>query len=648
MKRTTSLFLLVFFLLASCGPNPASTGKGTPTLTPTATLPSPVYQDASLPVEQRVDDLLMRMTLNEKIGQMTQVELGSIQKGDVTNYYIGSILSGGDGNPEQNNPKGWQDMIKGFQDEALATRLRIPMIYGIDATHGNGHLYGGTILPQQIGMAATRDLPLVEQIGRVTAEEILATGVPWTFAPIIAVPQDIRWGRTYESFSEDTQLTTDLGVAYIKGLQTIPEGVKAAPGQTLFTLATPKHYLGDGGTIWKSSRTLDYSLDQRNMQVSEETLRKLYLPPYKAAVDSGAMNIMASFSSWRGTKMHANRYLLTDVLKIELGFKGFVVSDWGGMDQVDENYYTAIVDSVNAGVDMNMVPYDYLNFIGVMQQAVDKKDISIDRIDDAVRRILRTKFEMGLFDNPYPDPTYMQTVRSDEHIAIARQAVRESMVLLRNDNAALPISKTTPTILVAGPGADDIGMMCGGWTLTWQGSTGNITTGTTIINAVRRAVSPSTNVEYSKFGDFKGHADVGIVVVGETPYAEGNGDKADLSLSDADVQLIEAVRPNVDKLVVLIISGRPMVITEELATADAWVAAWLPGTEGEGITDGLFGDYTFTGKLPFTWPRNNDQLPINKNNDQGLTGCDAPLFPFGYGLGGAGSTPIVQPDCSDQ
>src|SRR5512140_2862890 len=240
MKRVTSLFFALLFLLASCGPNPAVKGNGTPTVTPTATLPPPIYTDASQPVEKRVDDLLMRMTLDEKIGQMTQVELGSIQKGDVTNYYIGSLLSGGDTDPKLNNPKVWQEMIKDFQDEAMATRLRIPMIYGIDATHGNGHLYNGTILPQQIGMAATRDLPLVEQMGRVTAEEILATGVPWTFAPIVAVPQDIRWGRTYESFSEDTQLVTDLGAAYIKGLQTLPEGYQASPGQTLFTLATPK------------------------------------------------------------------------------------------------------------------------------------------------------------------------------------------------------------------------------------------------------------------------------------------------------------------------------------------------------------------------------------------------------------------------
>jgi beta-glucosidase len=271
-----------------------------------------------------------------------------------------------------------------------------------------------------------------------------------------------------------------------------------------------------------------------------------------------------------------------------------------------------------------------------MKQAVEKKDISEERINDAVRRILRAKFALGLFEHPYPDSTYIQTVRSDEHLALARQAVRESLVLLKNDNSALPIAKDTPSIYVAGQGADDIGMMCGGWTITWQGESGNIQIGTTIISAIKAAVSPNTTVEYDKYGRFDGEADVGIVVVGEMPYAEGVGDEADLSLSAADVKVIDNVRPLVDKLIVVIISGRPLVITDQFQGADAWVAAWLPGSEGQGVTDVLFGDYPFTGKTPYTWPRSNAQLPINKNNSAGLTGYDAPLFPFGYGLGDAG------------
>ncbi len=333
MKRTMSFLVLILVVLASCSSNSTQAPTvtlGTLTTTQTPTLSAPIYPDPSQPVEARVDDLLPRMTIEEKIGQMTQVEMGSIQPGDITTYYIGSILSGGDGNPQNNNPQAWQDMVKGFQAEALATPLKIPMIYGIDAVHGNAHLYGATVFPQESGVAATHDPVLAEQIGAATAEEMLATGIPWTFSPIMAVPQDIRWGRAYESYSEDTQLTTEIGTAYIKGLQTVPDGYKPSQGQTLFTLATAKHYLGDGGTIWGSSRTDGYMLDQGNVQVDEATLRKLYLPPYKAAVDAGVMSVMASFSSWRTAKMHAQKYLLTNVLKDELGFKGFIVSDWGG------------------------------------------------------------------------------------------------------------------------------------------------------------------------------------------------------------------------------------------------------------------------------------------------------------------------------
>lgn len=650
MKRATSLLFLLLVILASCSPKPAPTPTVTPGPTPTSTLPAPIYPDASQPIEARVEDLLARMTMDEKIGQMTQPDLGSIRPGDVTTYGIGSVLSGGDGNPENNNPQAWQDMVKGFEAEAMATRLKIPLIYGIDATHGNAHLYGATVFPQESGMGATHDPALAQKIGQATAEEMLATGIPWTFSPIVAVPQDIRWGRTNESYSEDTQLTTEMATAYLQGLQTVPDTYKPSTGQTLFTLATPKHFIGDGGTIWGSSRTGSYMLDQGNVQVDEATLRKLYLPPYKAAVDAGAMSIMASFSSWRGTRMSAQKYLLTEVLKTELGFKGFIVSDWASIDMIDPDYYTAVVTAINAGIDMAMVPTegthsDYLTFISAVKQAVDKNDISVDRINDAVSRILRAKFALGLFEHPYPDPAFIPTVRSDAHVAIARQAVQESLVLLKNDNTALPIAKNTPKILIAGQGADDIGMMCGGWTISWQGQTGSIDIGTTILNGIKALVSPETTVEYNKDGSFTDKADIGIVVVGEQPYAEGVGDKADLSLSNTDVKTINAVRPLVGKLIVVILSGRPMVITDQLVTADAWVEAWLPGTEGEGVGDVLFGDKPFLGKLPYTWPRSNAQLPINENNSIGKTGCDAALFPFGYGLGQAGSQPIVQPTC---
>jgi beta-glucosidase len=600
------------------------------------------------PFPERVEELLGQMTLDEKIGQMTQVEKNSIKPGDITRYFIGSILSGGGGFPSNNTVEGWAAMVDGFQKEALATRLKIPIIYGVDAVHGHGNLYGATIFPQEVGLGATRDVALVRQIGQATADEMLATGIQWDFAPVIAVPQDIRWGRTYEAYGEDTSLVSELGSAYIQGMQSLPEGYQPAAGQTLYALATAKHYLGDGGTTFGSSTQniiKPYLLDQGDMRYDEADIRTLFLPPYQDAVDSGAMSVMASFSSWNGVKMHAQKVWLTDGLKGELGFQGFIVSDWAGMDQISGNYYTAIVTGINAGIDMNMVPYDYVRFIDTMKQAVSNGDIAEERIDDAVRRILTVKFELGLFDHPYSDSALPLTVGSDAHRTLARQAVRESLVLLKNDNAALPLAKDTSTIYVAGQGADDIGMQCGGWTIEWQGKTGAIDPGTTILQGIKAEVSTGTQVEYNSGGTFTGMAEVGIAVVGEQPYAEGVGDTNSLNLSQTDIQTITNLRSHSQKLVVIILSGRPLVITGQFQKADAWVAAWLPGTEGAGVADVLFGDFPFVGKLPYTWPRSNSQLPINKNNSTDLTGCAAPLFPYGYGLEQAGSQPIAWLDC---
>ncbi len=634
LRRSITTFLVLIFSLAACG-QPAP-----PTIRPVLI--------SDQPISIRVAELLEQMTLDEKIGQMTQVEKDSIQPGDIHKYFIGSILSGGGGAPANNTVEAWAEMINGFQEEAVTTRLGIPILYGVDAVHGHGNLYGATIFPQEIGLGATRNGDLVRQIGQATAEEMLATGAQWNFAPVIAVPQDIRWGRTYEAFSENTDLVSELGEAYIQGLQSLPDGVDPTSVQDLHVLATPKHYLGDGGTIFGTSSQVNlkpYLLDQGDMSFDEATIRDLFLPPYKVAVASGAESVMVSFSSWNGIKMHAQRYWITAVLKGEFGFQGFVVSDWGGMDQINDDYYTAIVAGINAGIDMNMVPYDYIRFIDTMKQAVQKGDISEERIDDAVRRILAVKIELGLFDHPYADPTLIDSVGSDAHRDLARQAVRESLVLLKNDNAALPIASNASLIYVAGQGADDIGMQCGGWTIEWQGKSGDIQPGTTILDAIHAEVSADTQVEYHLNGEFDGMADIGIVVVGEDPYAEGVGDARGLNLSQADIQAITNLRAHSSKLVVIILSGRPLIITNQFQIADAWVAAWLPGTEGAGVVDVLFGDFPFTGQLPYTWPRANTQLPININNSDDVTGCTASLFPYGYGLGEAGSQPIEWLDC---
>jgi beta-glucosidase len=642
MKQILS-FLLLFFLLSACGAQTSTTEAPTDSaVAATESLGSVMYPDPSQSIEKRIEDLLSRMTLDEKIGQMTQVEKNSIKPGDITKYYIGSILSGGGGSPEENTPQAWYAMVEGFQKEALATRLQIPIIYGVDAVHGHGNLLNATVFPHNIGLGAANNPELMEKIGRATAEEMLATGIPWNFAPCIAVVQDVRWGRTYEGYGEETGLVTSLGTAYIKGLQTLTDEDDPVPGQSIFVLPSAKHFLGDGGTVWGSSRTENYKLDQGNMQVSEERLRQLYLPPYQGAVEAGAMSVMASFSSWKGTKMHAQQYLLTKVLKEELGFSGFIVSDWQGIDQIyPDDYYASIVTSVNAGVDMNMVPYEYVNFIKTMKDAVNNGDIPESRLDEAVRRILRVKFALGLFERPMPDTKYQGTVRSREHLELAQQAVRESLVLLKNEKDVLPLSKDTPVIFIAGEGANDLGLQSGGWTLEWLGKPGNDNEGTTLLSGIRAVPGSNTRVEYNSEGDFSEFKDaegnplvanVGIVVLAEQPYAEGVGDRADISLSEAETSLIIEMGKQSETVVVILLSGRPRVITKQLPLADTWVAAWLPGTEGGGLADVLFGDHPFTGKLSYSWPRSNEQLPININNLADKTGCAAPLFPFGYGL----------------
>jgi beta-glucosidase len=645
MKKILAAICTVF-LLAACRP----TGKAIPTPEPTGTPDHLLYKDPNQPLDVRVEDLLARMTLEEKIAQMVQPIQQGLAPTEVDAYSLGSVLSVAGSISESNSLRDWTTIPRSFMERALTTRLAIPLIYGIDSMHGFGHVNGATLFPHNIGLGATRDPALVEAIGQATAEEMRAAGIPWNFGPVVAVPQDIRWGRTYEGFSEDTSLVTQLSEAYIQGFQAIPEGYPTTPGQVYFGGATAKHFIGDGGTVWGSSRVslngVQAMLDQGNTQMSEEKLRELFLPPYRAAVEADVMSIMASYSSWKGTKMVAQRYLMTVLLKGELGFKGFIVSDCAGVEQADPDYYKAVVASINAGVDMSMCPNAHPIFIATVKNAVGKKDIPLERIDDAVRRILRAKFKLGLFENPFGDQSLARTVGSDEHRDLARRAVRESLVLLKNENGALPLDKNVSTILFGG--IKDAGTQSGGWTLEWQGVTGDLLGATTIFQGLQRAAGPGTQVLYDAagaFADFQGTAPVGIAVVGERPYAEGVADLSDLQLPMEDIELIDNLRLKVDKLIVITLSGRPMIITDEYPIADAWVAAWLPGSEGGGVADVLFGDYPFTGTSPYTWPRSYDQLPLNENNAAGKTGCDAPLFPYGYGLGAGGSRQIEWLDC---
>lgn len=595
-----------------------------------------LYMDPSIPVDERVEDLLSRMTLEEKIGQMTLVENQSIVEQDITDRYIGGILSGGGGYPRVNNPLGWTEMVDNYQDFALKTRLGIPIIYGSDGVHGHNNLKGATIFPHNIGLGATRDPDLVRRIGSATAQEMAATNVYWNFAPVLAVPQDIRWGRIYEGYSENSELVSSLGKAYIEGLQ----GGDLAHHTTV--LATPKHFVGDGGTKWGTATTFimqQFMLDQGDTQVDEAVLRDVHMAPYIDAIDSGAQSIMVSFSSWNGQKMHGNEYLLTEVLKNELGFKGFLVSDWAGIDQITEDYYDSVVVAITAGIDMNMIPYDYDLFINTMISAVEKGDIPVERVDDAVRRILKVKFELGLFESPYTRQNSYSIIGSEDHRKLAREAVAKSLVLLKKDYDVIPIRKDIATIFVAGEAADDIGIQSGGWTIEWQGRSGNITTGTTILEGIENTVSADTQVYYDPLGGFdqlnddQGNpviADIGIAIVGELPYAEGVGDKDDLSLTEADINVINHLQERSENLIIILVSGRPMIVTEQLPLADAFIAAWLPGSEGQGVADVLFGDIPFTGKLPYTWPRSMDQIPFDSNEIE--SGEKIPLFPFGYSV----------------
>lgn len=572
-----------------------TTAAGAQQASPTGGIPGAIYLNAGAPVERRVDDLLSRMTLDEKIGQMTQIAMDGLKPASVRDNLLGSVLSGGGGSPRgDKSPTGWADMVDGFQKAALSTRLGIPILYGVDSVHGNNNLSGATIFPHNIAFGAAGDADLVERAARASAVETAAVGVPWTFAPCLAVVSDPRWGRTYESYGKDSALVAKLGAAFVRGWQSADTGA-------FRTVTTAKHFIGDGNTEWGTSSNWQYKLDRGNMTRDENFIRTVLLPPYAEALKAGARTVMISQSSWNGVNMHAQKGLITGVLKGDLGFTGFVVSDWAGLDAISPDYYRAVVTGINAGVDMYMVPYDARKFIDAVKEAVNSKDIPMERVDDAVRRILRVKFEIGLFEKPFANRSLAKQIRSPEHLAIAREAVEKSQVVLIN-KGALPLGETG-SILVTGNAANDIGMQCGGWTITWQGRAGNITEGTTILDGIRE-VAGTDRVSFDSSGKFPGtnkKATV-ILVTGEKTYAEGEGDREKLQINDIDYRLALSLKKKFAHVILVVASGRPLALGDLPSKLDGIVAAWLPGSEGAGVADILFGKVKPTGKLPFDWP----------------------------------------------
>ncbi|XP_019199382.1 PREDICTED: uncharacterized protein LOC109193047 [Ipomoea nil] len=627
VQRALPLPLLGLLLLLLCSCAPAAMAR------------RPVgyvkYKDPTKPISSRIRDLIGRMSLEEKIGQMAQLDRKGLTPEIMRDYSIGSVLSGGGSVPrEEATAAEWVEMVNWFQNGSLSSRLGIPMIYGIDAVHGNNNVYKATIFPHNIGLGATRDPQLVKRIGAATALETRATGITYAFAPCIAVCRDPRWGRCYESYSEDPEVVKEM-TEVILGLQgdvpqDYPKGFPYVGGKKK-VVACAKHFVGDGGTT--------YGIDESNTVIDWDGLLSIHMPAYYPSILKGVSTVMVSYSSWNGKKMHANRALVTDFLKGTLDFKGFVISDWEGIDRITtpdhSNYTYSVLAGVGAGIDMIMVAYNYTEFIDTLTYLVKNKFIPMSRIDDAVTRILRVKFILGLFEDPLADLSLADHLGSQAHRDLAREAVRKSIVLLKNgdddDEALLPLPKKATRILVAGSHADNLGYQCGGWTITWQGQSGNITTGTTILKAISDTVDPTTEVVYNENpdSDFITNSNdfaYAIVVVGEHPYAEYDGDNMNLTIPDPGPATIATVCEHI-KCVVVLISGRPLVLEPYLPKMDALVAAWLPGSEGQGVADVLFGDYEFTGKLPRTWFKTVDQLPMNIGDSH-----YDPLFPFGFGL----------------
>ncbi len=610
------------------------------------------YLDAGRPVAERVADLLGRMTLAEKVGQMTQAERANVagSPGRVASLGLGSVLSGGGSTPTPNTPEAWADMVDGFQTQSLSTRLSIPLLYGVDAVHGHNNLVGATVFPHNIGLGAMRDPGLVERAAHVTAAETRTTGPQWSFAPCLCVARDLRWGRTYESFGEDPALVV-LNETAIDGLQGPARSELDQPDRVL---ASAKHFAGDGDTEFGTGEG-EYTIDQGVTVTNRQDFERIDLAPYVPAVRQyRAGTVMPSYSSVDWTengvgdplKMHAHTELITGWLKGQHEFDGFVISDYNAIHQIPGDYATQVRTSVNAGVDMFMEPNTADPFVATLMGEVRGGRVPMARIDDAVRRILRQKMELGLFEHPFTDRAGQAAIGSDEHRAVAREAVVKSQVLLRNTGDALPLPKDA-RLYLAGRAADNIGIQAGGWTVTWQGQpVPDLIPGTTVREGIAQ-VAPDAQVTFSADASapIEG-VDTGVVVVGETPYAEGYGDVGgpgwpwdpsdggvprepdkQLTLTPGDQAVVDKVCSAVETCVVLLVTGRPNVVADPAGQIDALVASWLPGSEGAGVADVLFGDAPFTGRLGMTWPRTQEQEPINVGDED-----YDPELPFGWGL----------------
>lgn len=587
-------------------------------------------------VEARVDTILTKMTLEQKVGQVIQGDTNSLTPEDVKNYRLGSVLSGGNSAPGDKPYAGtqaWLDAADSYFEASLdpeGVEIAIPIIWGIDAVHGHTNLIGGIVFPHNIGLGAANDPDLIRRISEVTATELNISGHDWTFAPTLAVPQNDRWGRGYEGFSEDPKIVKSYGGMIVEGLQgELGSDGFMGPGKVI---STAKHFLGDGGT--------ENGVDQGDARISEEELRDIHLPGYETAIAAGAQSVMASFSSWQGQPMHGQKALMTDVLKGRMNFQGFVVGDWNGHALIPDCTATDCPQSLNAGLDMYMAPDSWKGLYESTLTHVKSGRIPMERLDDAVRRILRAKVNSGIFDKPKPSLRPLAgneaLLGSDEHRNIAREAVRKSMVLLKNNDGTLPLSPSA-NIHVVGAGADSITKLAGGWTLSWQGRdhvNSDFPNGESFLSALKReAEKAGGRVTFDASGETTPDGtDVIVAVYGEDPYAEFQGDRENVDFvpNDFDTDLLGTYKDAGLSVVSVFISGRPLWANPEINDSDAFVAAWLPGSEPAGITDLLFqteADYDFTGRLSFSWPKLATQVHLNPHHE----GYD-PLFELGYGL----------------